>query len=58
VKRPAPFWGRRRLQRLHDTDADRGRVTHDDYVSSVLEALDDESDPVVLVGRFSPAAGW
>jgi pimeloyl-ACP methyl ester carboxylesterase len=35
----------------HSTHDDRGRVTHDDYVSSVLEALDVESGPVVLVGH-------
>jgi pimeloyl-ACP methyl ester carboxylesterase len=35
----------------HNTHDDRRRVTHDDYVSSVLEALDSASDPVVLVGH-------
>src|SRR5262249_60565661 len=35
----------------HGTHDDRGRVTHDDYVSSVLAALDVESSPVVLVGH-------
>jgi pimeloyl-ACP methyl ester carboxylesterase len=35
----------------HNTRDDRGHVTHDDYVSSVLEALDGASDPVVLVGH-------
>jgi pimeloyl-ACP methyl ester carboxylesterase len=35
----------------HNTHDDRRRVTHDDYVSSVLETLDTASDPVVLVGH-------
>jgi pimeloyl-ACP methyl ester carboxylesterase len=35
----------------HNPDDDRGPVTHDDYVSWVLDALDVESDPVVLVGH-------
>src|SRR5262245_47288139 len=35
----------------HNAHDHRGRVTHDDYVSSVLEALDVESYPVVLVGH-------
>src|SRR5262249_52424410 len=35
----------------HDTDGNRGRVTHDDYVSSVLAELDAVPDAVVLVGH-------
>jgi pimeloyl-ACP methyl ester carboxylesterase len=35
----------------HNAHGHRGRVTHDDYVSSVLEALDTVLDPVALVGH-------
>jgi pimeloyl-ACP methyl ester carboxylesterase len=35
----------------HNGDDDRGRVTHDDYVSSVLAEIDATSDSVVLVGH-------
>jgi pimeloyl-ACP methyl ester carboxylesterase len=35
----------------HESGADRARVTHDDYVASVLETLATEPGPVVLVGH-------
>lgn len=35
----------------HDADGDRSRVTHDDYVRTVVAALDSAPGPVVLVGH-------
>jgi pimeloyl-ACP methyl ester carboxylesterase len=35
----------------HGPGDDRGGVTHDDYVNSVLAALDGEAEPVTLVGH-------
>lgn len=35
----------------HERGADRSPVTHEDYVASVLRALDGEAEPVVVVGH-------
>lgn len=35
----------------HAVDCERSNVTHDDYVSSVIEVLDRLNEPTVLVGH-------
>src|SRR5262249_2413771 len=35
----------------HEPGVDRAGVTHDDYVTSVLDAVASEPDPVILVGH-------